>query len=254
VLVIVNGPFKSGSTWLFNIVSCMVDHTPLPAGYQNPRWNNPSIHPRKLADFVARVDYQRTNYVSKNHLCTVRERDFILAQEGVRVLSITRDLRDVVTSAYYHYRRKEGYAASFETFYWQRGRGIANFVRWYNRLWGVPSPRLYVASYERLLADFTGEVRQIGKFLGLALDDGEIERVRGETTLEALREKYGQSEDDEKPTFFRKGVAGDWMSHFDEKMLRDIEKIERSGMSLLDRVVFKLGQLRGAFSGEVTES
>lgn len=111
-----------------------------------------------------------------------------------------------------------------------------------------------MTSYERLLADFASEVQQIGEFLGLALDDDEIERIRRETTLEALREKYGQSEDDEKPTFFRKGVVGDWMGHFDERMLRDIKKIERSGMSLLDRAMFKLGQLKGAFGREVTES
>ncbi len=254
MLIIVNGPFKSGSTWLFNIVSCMVEHAPLPAEYQNPRWNNPSIHPRLLADFIAKVDYRHTNYVSKNHLRTVRERDFVLAQEGVMVLSITRNLRDVVTSAYYHYRRKEGYAASFETFYWQRGRGIADFVRRYNQLWSVSSSRLHVASYERLRTDFASEVREIGRFLGLALSHEEVERIRQETTLEALREKYGQSEDDERPTFFRKGIVGDWESHFDARMLRDIERIEQKGMSLLDRAVFKLGQLWGASGRGVTES
>lgn len=243
MLIIANGPFKSGSTWLFNIVETMIEHAPLPEGYQNPRWNNPSIHPARLADFVAKVDFRSATYISKNHLRTARDRDFVLAQDGIYVLSITRNLRDIVTSAYYHYRRRDGYSASFETFYWRRGRGIADFVRWYNRLWDVPSPRLYVSSYERLKADFAGEVRQIGRFLGLDLSDAEIERIHKQTTIEALREKYSQSEEDEKPTFFRKGAVGDWQAHFDEKMTRDIEQIERRGLSLLDRAVLKLGQL-----------
>ena len=250
MLVVSNGAFKSGSTWLFNILRDMTNFPPPPEAYLNPDWINPSIHPDKLADFLDQIDLSTENYLAKNHFKTEAQRELLLSHQNVVVLDIQRDLRDVVVSSYYHFCRVEGYNANFGTFYWQKGRHIAHEVRKYHRLWNIVSPRIYVSSYERLTSDFDSEVELIGRFLGINLSERDIWTIKNETSLNKLRQRYG--EQNEKQQFFRKGAVGDWHNHFSRLMLTDIAKIERQGLEnfrIIDKVIAKLSRNLEAAGG-----
>jgi len=242
MLVIVNGAFRSGSTWLNHIVRTMVLHSDIPEEYQNvPEWEKgTSIHPEKLADFLKNVDYQHTNYISKNHFGKTSYRNLLLSYKNVYILDIERDIRDTITSSYYYYRRRREYHGTFEKFYWQRGRWIANYLRKYHSIWQCDSPNIYVSSFERLKTDFIAEVEKIGNFLGFTLSESDINRIKKETSIEKLRKRINEENRPEEERFFRKGVVGDWEGRFNDKMLRNIDKIQKQGMGIIEKIVLRL--------------
>jgi hypothetical protein len=244
MLVISNGAFKSGSTWLFMVLRCMTSFPPPPKEYWDPRWDDEvvySINPRKLVSFLRDVDYSSRSYLSKNHLGRRRHRHVLLSCENVFVLDIERDIRDVVVSAYYHVRKLKGYDANFETFYWERGRQVARRVMQHHSLWRVDSPKVYISSYEKLKLDFNSEVSRLGEFLGFDLSERQIEAIREQTTLERLKE--GSGEWNARTGRFRKGIIGDWQGHFKPDMLEDIEKIEKEMASPFRRTVADLASV-----------
>jgi hypothetical protein len=169
--------------------------------------------------------------LSKNHLSQRCHRSLLLSHEDVFVLDIERDIRDVVVSAYYHFRRMENFDMSFETFYWEREREVARSVINHHLLWRVNSPKVYVSSYERLKLDFNLEVKRIGEFLGFDLSEQEIERIKRETAIETLKKKSGKwnakTGRSGSGPLYRKGIIGDWQNHLSPEMLEDIENIKK---------------------------
>jgi LPS sulfotransferase NodH len=220
MLIVCNGAFKSGSTWLYNIVRELTGGEAPPAEYLNPEWRNPSIDHSKLDALLASLRPSDL-FIVKNHFNTREQRDALLSRPDVRVLNITRDLRDMLVSAFYHVRRVDGYGGDFARYYMETGRATALAVQRYHRLWGIRSPQVYTASYERLHADFTGQVREIAEFLGVAATDDQIARLQGATSLDALRARYGDDDSGEK-RFFRKGVVGDWRNHMTPEIEADL--------------------------------
>ena len=187
MLVVSNGAFKSGSTWLFNIARCITQFPPPPDRFRNPDWVNPSILPSRLEEFVSEVDFSRRDFLSKNHFSTAEHRNILLSDDHVRILNIRRDIRDVVTSAYYHHRREEDYTASFRQYYWDRGRYIAENVRAYHELWDGSSSRVYVSSFHELKRNFSTECDRIASFIGYNASDEEVKKIKKETSIESLK-------------------------------------------------------------------
>ncbi|MGH8590541.1 MAG: sulfotransferase domain-containing protein [Gammaproteobacteria bacterium] len=222
MLVLANGAFKSGSTWLYVTVQRLTGFPPTPDEYRNPNWRNHSIAPKKLEDALANLDYHTDNYIVKTHFGKPEERDLILSYDDVYVLNIKRDIRDVVVSAYYHEVRSYNYEGSFEEFYWLRGKKVAQQVIDYHAVWSVQSPRITTASYERMLEDFRKEFRQVSAFLGFHPTDETIEEIRAFFQIERIRELW--KEENERISFFRKGVAGDWRKHFTPDTQADFER------------------------------
>ncbi len=223
MLIVANGAFKSGSTWLYNILLELTGFPPPPAEYLNPEWRNPSIAPEQLTPLLKSLT-PTDHYLVKNHFGKAHDRELLLSSPHVRVFDIQRDLRDVVVSAYYHVQRKEGYTGDFASYYWQEGRHTAQEVVKYHATWDAASSQVYVASYESLHHDFSGEITRIAAFLNLTPDAAEIERIHRVTTLDSLRKRY--QEQDRTQKFFRKGVIGDWESHFDQAMQDDLGQIK----------------------------
>ena len=229
MLVIDNGAFKSGSSWLFKLLSCLTDFSPAPEEYLNPNWVHPSIEPDKLADFLENVDYSSNNYLCKNHFGKTKERELILSYSDVFVVGITRDIRDVLVSAYYHYCRVEGYGENFKTYYWTRGRRVAEFVRKYNQTWNIKSPNLYVSSYEDLKSHPHLEIKNIANFLRLSIAEETINLISQKISFEAMKTPH-------KNGHVRKGIVGDWQNHLDEAMIKDLKKIQEKGLDNLTKI------------------
>jgi hypothetical protein len=222
MLVLANGAFKSGSTWLYYAVGRLTGFPPPPDDFRNPRWLNSNIDPVKLADALARLDYHVDDYVAKTHFGKPEQRDLILSYNDVFVLNIKRDIRDVVVSAYYHECRNSGYEGSFEGFYRQRGREVAQKVADYHEVWSLESSRVHTSSFERMLEYGADELRRIGGFLGVYPTDDAIEEILAFLRIDHIRKATGQEHD--KIPFFRKGVAGDWKNHFTAEITEDFEE------------------------------
>jgi len=238
MLVVSNGAFKCGSTWLFNILMTLRSFQAPEAEFLTKgNAKHPSIAARKLRDYLAAGEYHDHDVISKNHLEKPEHREMLLANDEVRVFCMTRDSRDVIVSAYYHEVRKKRFTGSFSQYYWQEGRTILPRLRLYQSTWAAPHPHVETTTFEALKSNFAEEVTRIGALLGHSLDASDIARIREETTLGALREKYqdAPSHRTAEADFFRKGETGDWRNHFDDKILADHDRICREGISPLDR-------------------
>jgi len=217
MIIICNGAFKSGSSWLMNIVRQLTNPVPIEAEWRNPKWSNPSIAPEKLEGFIKAHDELEGQFVSKNHLASPADRKVLLdsGHRNVFVLNITRDIRDVVVSAYYHAVRVEEYTGSFEAFFKERGANVAKRVSSYNELWSAKNDRLYVASYERLQLDGVREISAVSEFLQLGTDPERVREVYEKTRFDAWKERTGSPH-------MRKGVIGDWKNHLTAE---DVERL-----------------------------
>ncbi len=238
MLVISNGAAKSGSTWLFNILTSLKEFAwPETAFLTKTNAKHPTIAEPKLAAYLADGVFESRDVISKNHLDKSEHRALLLSHPAVRVVCMTRDSRDVIVSAYYHNRLAHRIDESFAKYYWEEGRTLLPKLMRYQSTWAVPHAQMTATSFEALKADFHAEVARIADLLGVSADAAALEQIRQQTSLDSLREKYkdAPSHRTEEADFFRKGETGDWRNHFDDKMLADYERICRQGISPLDR-------------------
>lgn len=221
MIILANGAVKSGSTWLFHIARELTHFGPPPARYANPKWQSQpvySIDQSKLGTFLRDGEVVGCDMLAKNHFGGRQERDLLLSLPFLRVLNITRDIRDVVTSAYHHGRLAQKNLDDFTSYYWRRGRIVAQKVMDYQIIWDVHSTRYLCVSYEELLANFSGEVERIGLFLGQPPTAADIERIYQATSPSALTANYGFSDLNR----YRSGTSGDWRNHFDKDCEADL--------------------------------
>lgn len=237
MLVVCNGAAKSGSTWLYNIVQNLADFNWPEARYiTHSNTKHPTIKEIHLSAFLRESDIERRNIISKNHYGKVAHRKLLLSSSHTRIVDMSRDSRDVIVSAYYDRRRRDGYQGSFEDYYWQSGRLLVNKLKRYHDVWSRPHPHIMVTSYEALKLDFCREVIKIADFLDVRVDKEDLARIRKVTNIDSLRVSYRDDAqyNTEGNSFFRKGEVGDWKNHFDPRMINDYERIEHNGIGKFD--------------------
>jgi hypothetical protein len=226
MLIVCNGAFKSGSTWLYNIIKSTIPSKPIPQEFHaDAQWHGDSIAIEKIPLFLEKVDYKNVNYIFKSHYGDLTTRDILLSHDHVYCLNITRDIRDVIVSAYYHFIREDGIKRPFEDYYWVKGRTLIEYVYEYHLVWPNIEGKIYVSSYERLNEDFDNEAQRIFDFLNYTLTPEKLKILRAKTSLQESRRLW--KEDSKKPEdcFFRKGIVGDWENHFTPAIEEDYNNV-----------------------------
>jgi len=242
VLVVCNGAAKSGSTWLYNIVSNIADFRwPDSQFLSKSNTKHPTIKEIQLGAFLKTEGFQSQNFISKNHYGKEQHRALLLSSPYTRIFDMCRDTRDVIVSSYYDECRRNGFSGSFGDYYWQTGRLLVESIGRYHKVWEGPHPQIFVTSYEALKTEFDDEVRKIGFFLGTEVGDEDLARIDEASNINSLRQSYkddAQYNTRNNP-FFRKGEIGDWKNHFDTKMVNDYEEIERNGIGKFDPIYLR---------------
>jgi len=218
MLIVSNGAFKSGSTWFHRIAAEIVSAKRIPDEFQNPKWKHQSVEPSLFRRFLDECNVAERDYLSKNHVRDPESRATLLSHEHVRVLNITRDLRDVLVSAYFHDRREGRFKGGINVYWNTLGRRRINQVMEHHRLWNTGHSQVYVTSYEALKASFEAEVVALAAFLGI--DDVDVEEVKIKTDFQSMRQ--GSKSSKEKDRFHRKGIVGDWQNHLSERVLSEL--------------------------------
>ena len=257
MFVLANGAFKSGSTWLHTILKETGSFERLPEEFcMDPKISRHWLKPERIGDFLDSGVYHDTNYLAKGHHFETGVRELFLSHDDVYVLNIKRDLKDSLVAHFYHLIRQgklsedlarpERRRSGFSEYYWRLGRFKAQQIMDYHRVWDMPSPRVYVSSFEQLKTDFEGEVTRVGLFLGFDFSPEEVATLKEKTRLETLQKRSGQDQLPEHKRFFRKGSMGEWKDFFDDQTLADIEKVETRGLSKVDRLRYQaiFGALR----------
>lgn len=250
MFVLANGAFKSGSTWLHTILKETGAFEKLPSEFcMDPTVSRHWLKPERVGAFLDSGVYHHANYLAKGHHFEKGVRELFLSHNDVYVLNIKRDLKDSLVAHFYHLIRQgklgedlarpERRRGSFSEYYWRLGRFKAQQIITYHRVWDAPSPRVYVSSFERLKTDFEGEVNRVGHFIGLDFSPEEISTIQEKTRLETLQKSRGQDDLPEHKRFFRKGLVGEWESHFDDQTLADVGKIEAQGLGKLDMLRYQ---------------
>lgn len=228
MLIVCNGAFKSGSTWLFNILRFTIPWVRIQPEFQSEKeWRGETIAEPALPQFLEKVDYHNENYIIKSHYYDINTRDRLLKYDHVYIFNIKRDIRDVIVSAYYHYKRIEGLKQTFEEYYWKRGRELIWYLNDYHSMWDSREGKIYVSSYRGLLEDFDNEVRRIFLFLNYVLKPGAVEDLKNRTTMSESRKLWNEDAKSPDECFFRKGIMGDWQSHFSPQIEADYNQIQR---------------------------
>jgi hypothetical protein len=237
VLVVCNGPFKSGSTWVYEISRLLVDPQQLPRTYADPVWlPQESIPQDRLADFVAETDLRGHEYVIKVHVGRPQRIEKAIASDDVIVVDVRRDLRDVVVSAYHHFRALGTAPEDFSRFYWTQGRYYAAGVCNHHRRWEGRTD--LTLQYESLITNFDQEAGKLATVLGRETSTEELARIQEEVGLSKLRQRYSDSgiSGMDSSQFFRSGTPGGWSTYLDDAMLDDLGRIGERGLPFRQRV------------------
>ena len=114
MLIICNGTFKSGSSWLHAIIGEIlslknIKLSQIPIKY-NPNVSSPTrILERNLNSFIQQEDCLNINYLTKAHFFNKRTLSRVY-DDDIKFLFIHRNIKDAIVSHYFHfinYRKKK---------------------------------------------------------------------------------------------------------------------------------------------------
>jgi len=155
-----------------------------------------------------------------------------------KYIYVARNPFDCAVSFYHHTRGFERHydfaEGSWDTFFECFVRGEVDFGDYFDHLlswWPRRSePNVLFLTYERMLEAPASAVQAIGAFLGgeaaeLARDARRLDAVVRASDFEHMRRDQGRwssARPADMPAFVRKGVAGDWRSHFSAAQARSL--------------------------------
>ena len=250
MLIICNGAFKSGSSWLHAILVQLtivknLNFKKVSERYTNDLKSPTTIIESRLQDFLFHEDYKTENYLTKAHFfksSTLRKE----YSNDVRMLFIERNRRDAVVSHYFHIRNKYRFKISFSFYYFFLGRYKAYEIGLFNDRCKKFMGEERFFNFEDLISSFEVTIREIAKVLDInEISNEEIARIKKETSLDKLREKlkigsisYYPSKQNDNWKLFRQGMVGGWNDHFRPNQIKDIEKIENGIFSNFSRLIY----------------
>uniref|UniRef100_A0A1E1W8N3 Sulfotransferase domain-containing protein n=1 Tax=Pectinophora gossypiella TaxID=13191 RepID=A0A1E1W8N3_PECGO len=155
-----------------------------------------------------------------------------------KVVYVARDPRDVCVSYYYlHKMVAKNLARATMINFWEAFR--RDLLPWCpiiehtNEAWKQRShPNLHFVFYEDLIKDLPYEIRRMSEFLGRQTTDAQVKQLASFLNFNTFKKNksVNNTTGDNNPVqFVRKGEAGGWKSHFDDKMTLQAEEflIER---------------------------
>lgn len=139
----------------------------------------------------------------------------------LRLVSTTRDGRDCYVSLWFHlYPERDPLAAENRDDFFNRIRGHATTWRdtmaKFRKDEAEHPDRHYAIRYESLLADAEGEMARLFDWFGCDATPATVAAVIGSNAF-AVASGGRQPGEADARSFLRKGIAGDWKNHFDEK-------------------------------------
>ncbi len=195
MLILNNGVPKSGSTWVQQIVSEMVDPE-LPAKKWLNDWINPSIPADKLSEYVSSEEWNKSSlYVLiKLHVYWQTGMEYLL-RDGIKIIVSFRNIPDSVLSRYHHqvhYNKPEPERMRD----WLETEGVkyARRMIQHRNSWSN-TPGVLFLRYESLLSDTEQNISKIAKFLEVDCSDPLRKEIARRTSVDP--KKYEQPQNDQ---------------------------------------------------------
>lgn len=224
-MIILNvGGYKSGSTWVQNILQTIQAHgrvdednaPPIPAELEN------AINPRDRAELVWQLMsdsackaltykvhfYEFGSFELRHHI-----------RPHARFVNVVRDKRDAFVSFFYHQVGGGKFDGDFAAFFEEEYKGYLQLRGRYDAYWNMVErafpDQIITLNYETLKTDFAGEVKRLLSFLGSDKPFEELAHLYDLKTNKKVGTKPWMEIFEEKGSgFYRKGVIGDFKNHF----------------------------------------
>ena len=152
-------------------------------------------------------------------------------ENKVKVIHVRRQLADVLTSYYHFYQTHPllgKYKGNFDDFFklFEAKHLLCGDPIEYNQGWwdARENDNILFVSYEEMKRDIHDVIRKIASFLNKNMNDATVDKIAEATTMSAMKNnvyvdpaiitKQFKVEEVTADQFYRKGVVGDWKSHF----------------------------------------
>ena len=238
-LILSNGNFKSGSTWVTAITHEIYNYrnVDFPHAFQNPKHSN-WINRFRIEDFLNNEKSNIRNiWVSKSHIFQERIiNEIMINQDNVKVINIDRDIKDVLVSHYHHLINAKKIKGDFKNYFYKWGMYKAKQILDYRIAW--KDYDCLKLKYEDLLEKNHDTIQQIAKYLKTDLNKDQVIKIQKETNIDNLRANLDRKYLNEEKWFFRKGKKGDWQNYFDDEMISKINSIISNKISIQEQLVF----------------
>ena len=242
-------PPKCGTTWTQEIVWYMLNNARAEGSELNQFYRIPFL---ELGTFLPPRDdpyphgLERTNenlplYMShsfeyattqprprkiKSHLPLSFLPDNLL--DTAKVIFVARNVKDMVVSYYYHYKLNNPnmdwnlFAKMYKAGAVKQSQMIPMVLEAWNRR---SNPNLLFLTYENMKKDYEKEAKRIKEFLNVTLTPEQDRFVKERTSFGEMRKsdavnkkhEIPHTPSDKGPSFIRKGIIGDWKTHFDQE-------------------------------------
>lgn len=230
-VLFVAGLPKSGTTWLERMLSSFPGfHDLLIPDVAAHELRTGGSHDYELPeDMFDRFD--RMLVLTKMHVHGSPHNVEVLRKAGVPYVVLFRDLRDVAVSNFYYVRNTPWHPEHpvYQSRSLEEGlelfaqRTLPAYAAWVRSWHANRDPgRSLEVRYEQMLADPAGTLGSVASHVGLPADEAEIARIVEANSFGRLAAGRSRGQSDDR-SFFRKGVAGDWVNQFTPR-LRSVYK------------------------------
>ncbi|XP_072913540.1 amine sulfotransferase-like [Hemitrygon akajei] len=216
---------KSGTIWMQNILKHIFMDGDLQTGEYKPSYCE--VPWLELAIKEINVDDRPSPRLFVTHL-PYELIPKALKKKKAKVIYVYRNPKDVAVS-YYHFHKFANYLETPESFgaFLQRFlEGQVDCDSWFDHVKNWYNHReefnIIFQSYEEMIQDLKTAVIKLCKFLGRSLDDRSINIIVEHSAFNNMKmdpkSNYGNASlpmfDPSVPGFMRKGIVGDWKTHF----------------------------------------
>ena len=237
MLVICNGTFKSGSSWMHAIVLEIfrikdINTDVIPINY-NPDIKSPTrILENNLPNFLKNEDFKKFNYITKAHYFSNK----VMIEKystDVRFIFITRNVKDAIVSHFHHFNNYRNKGLGFNRYFKFIGVFKAYEICLCNSRYKNNFDSNLFFSFEMLKSDFIDSVKKLCLILGVSeISTSEILKIKENTSLSKMKtvaleggNKYYPELGVESHKLFRKGNIGDWKQYFIDSDLKLINRV-----------------------------
>lgn len=226
-VLLVCGLPKSGTTWMKNMLASYPGYrsTMIPEAISFEMAHG-GTHALPLPDdLFDRLEGRLS--VLKLHVPGTRHNAKLIHRRGIRYVVQYRDLRDVAVSHYFYVRNTPWHPEYDDYRNLDTEAGLKHFgttllpefVRWIRNWRARRDERLSLeVRYEDLLADTRPVFQRVARHFGLDDSPETIDRIVGKHSFESVSRGRSRGKED-RNSFFRKGVTGDWKNHFTPELV-----------------------------------
>ncbi|XP_007423073.1 sulfotransferase family cytosolic 2B member 1-like isoform X2 [Python bivittatus] len=236
---------KSGTTWMQEILTLIYSNGDPTFSQSVPSWERvPWVEQKSATQYLENRPCPRL--ISSHLPATIFPETFFSSQ--AKAIYTVRDPKDVCVSLY-HYAKMSSfleYREDFGEFIELFSTGKILFGSWFDHVksWLAykNEKKFLLLVYDEMLKDLRGSVLRICEFLGKNLDPAAVESVVENASFGVMKDNkmvnYSLVPEDvmdqKISTFLRKGISGDWKTHFTAEQSAAFHHLYQENMNGLE--------------------